>query len=198
MEFDTNVDLSIHWNSFEMWTWTKCPTFYRVQSVKCWPFCSGSHCINCLHKSKQHWHARSNTRPNKRYSDKQEMCTWHLGYIIEFALLFTCICYMRLFHIVLWYNICRQSWWIQWRTTSFCCCCISIGTMLYIYPWSAGRLHWTHWGRDKMAAIWQPTFSHAFTWMKMINIRLNVHWCLFPRVWLTVCQRWFRQWLGAE
>ena len=28
-------------------------------------------------------------------------------------------------------------------------------------------MHLTHWGRDKMAAIFQTTFSNAFSWMKM-------------------------------
>ena len=27
----------------------------------------------------------------------------------------------------------------------------------------------THWGRDKMAAIFQKTFSNVFSWMKCIN-----------------------------
>ena len=31
----------------------------------------------------------------------------------------------------------------------------------------------THWGRDKMAAIFQTTFSYVFSWMKMNDIRLN-------------------------
>ena len=34
----------------------------------------------------------------------------------------------------------------------------------------------THWGRDKMAAIYQTTFSNAFPWMKMYEIWLKVHW----------------------
>ena len=29
----------------------------------------------------------------------------------------------------------------------------------------------THWGRDKMAAISQTTFSNAFSWMKIYKIR---------------------------
>ena len=40
----------------------------------------------------------------------------------------------------------------------------------------------THWGRDKMAAIFQTTFSNAFSWMKMFKFRLRFHWSLFPRV----------------
>ena len=40
----------------------------------------------------------------------------------------------------------------------------------------------THWGRDKMAAISQTTFSNAFSWMKMSKFRLKFHWILFLRV----------------
>ena len=50
----------------------------------------------------------------------------------------------------------------------------------------------THWGRDKMAAIFQTTFSNAFSWIKMFEFRLNFHWNLFPRVQLTIFQQWFR------
>ena len=50
----------------------------------------------------------------------------------------------------------------------------------------------THWGRDKMAAIFQTTFSNAFSWMKMFEFRLRFHWSLFPRVQLTIFQHWFR------
>ena len=45
-----------------------------------------------------------------------------------------------------------------------------------------------HWGRDKMADIFQATFSNAFSWMKMFEFRLKFHWSLFPRVQLTICQ----------
>ena len=51
-------------------------------------------------------------------------------------------------------------------------------------------LHWnntitkalTHWGRDKMAAIFQTTFSNAFSLTKIYEIRIKFHWSLFPRV----------------
>ena len=38
----------------------------------------------------------------------------------------------------------------------------------------------THWGRDKMDAISQTTFSNAFSWMKMHKFRLGFHWSFFP------------------
>ena len=56
----------------------------------------------------------------------------------------------------------------------------------------------THWGRDKMAAIFQTTFSSAFSWMKMFEFRLIFHWSLFPRVQFTIFQHWFRRCLGAS
>ena len=37
----------------------------------------------------------------------------------------------------------------------------------------------THWGRDKMAAIFQTIFSNAFSWMKMYEFQLRFHWRLF-------------------
>ena len=40
----------------------------------------------------------------------------------------------------------------------------------------------THWGRDKVAAIFQTTFSNAFSWMKMYEFRLRFHGSLFQRV----------------
>ena len=50
----------------------------------------------------------------------------------------------------------------------------------------------TNWGRDKMAAISQTTFSNAFSSMKMFEFRLKFHWSLFPRVQWTIFQHWFR------
>ena len=44
----------------------------------------------------------------------------------------------------------------------------------------------------QMAAIFQTTFSNAFSWMKMYQFRLRFHWSLFPRAKLTIFQHWFR------
>ena len=38
----------------------------------------------------------------------------------------------------------------------------------------------------QMDAISQTTFSNAFSWMKMFEFRLKIHWSLFPRVELTI------------
>ena len=50
----------------------------------------------------------------------------------------------------------------------------------------------THWGWDRMATIFQMTFSNAFSWMKIFKFWLRFHWSLFPRVQLTIFQHWFR------
>ena len=50
----------------------------------------------------------------------------------------------------------------------------------------------THWGRDKMPAILQTTFSTAFSWMKMYEFRLRFHCSLFLRIQLTISQHRFR------
>ena len=46
----------------------------------------------------------------------------------------------------------------------------------------------THWGRDKMDAISQTTFSSAFSWMKMFEFRLKFHWSLFLGIQLTIAE----------
>ena len=40
----------------------------------------------------------------------------------------------------------------------------------------------THWGRGKVAAIFQTTLLNEFSWMKMYKFRLRFHWSLFPQI----------------
>ena len=56
----------------------------------------------------------------------------------------------------------------------------------------------THWGRNKMSAISQTTFSNTFSWMKMYDFHLRFHRNLFLRFELTIFQHCFRWWLGAD
>ena len=56
----------------------------------------------------------------------------------------------------------------------------------------------THWGRDKMDAISQTTFSNAFSWTKMYEFRLRFHWNLVLRFELTIFKHWIRKWLGTN
>ena len=56
----------------------------------------------------------------------------------------------------------------------------------------------TPWGRDKIPAISQTTFSKAFSSMRMFKCQLKFHWSWFPRAQLIIFQHWSRQWLGVE
>ena len=56
----------------------------------------------------------------------------------------------------------------------------------------------THWGRDKMCMILQTTFSNAFYWMKIYDLRLIFLRSLFLRVQSTIWQHWYRWWLGTD
>ena len=48
-----------------------------------------------------------------------------------------------------------------------------------------------------MAAIFQTTFSNAFSWMKIVVFCWKFHWNLFPEIQLIAFQHWFRQWLAV-
>ena len=65
----------------------------------------------------------------------------------------------------------------------------------FYYP--AMRFGLSHWGWDKMAPIFQTTFSNAFSWMKMYEFRFKVLLKFVPKFELTIFQHWFRQWLGT-
>ena len=63
----------------------------------------------------------------------------------------------------------------------------------FLQHWHHGEImKLTHWGRDKIAAIPQTTFSNAFSWIKIYKFWLKFHWSLFLEVQLTICQHWFR------
>ena len=65
---------------------------------------------------------------------------------------------------------------------------------VYPHPWPGWPSSLTHWGWDKMAAIFQTIFKCIFfnedTW---ISIEIS----LILEVQLTIFQHWFRWWLGA-
>ena len=58
--------------------------------------------------------------------------------------------------------------------------------------------YWTQWGRDKMAAISQTTFSNAFSWTKMYEFLLRFHWSLFLSFELTIFQHKLIYWIGTD
>ena len=87
--------------------------------------------------------------------------------------------------------------------TTIWCDELAVGRYVYVYlpgknylqlceVEAFGLRKLTHWGRDKMAAIFQTTFSSAFSWMKKYEFRLRFHWNLFLGVQLTISQHWFR------
>ena len=45
-----------------------------------------------------------------------------------------------------------------------------------------------------MTAIFQTTYSNAFSWMKIVVFWWQFHWNLFPKVQLTI----FQHWTGAK
>ena len=78
----------------------------------------------------------------------------------------------------------------MWEIKHYCCQMMKLSTTKILMWWSSRWCLWnmaclTHWGRDKMAAVFQTTFSIAFSWIKMYVFRLKFHWSLFLRVQLT-------------
>ena len=89
---------------------------------------------------------------------------------------------------------------VDWLTCLRKCCRRTLGlNLLMPYPWHWCASDWkwvlytvytepvlnhilTHWGRGKMAAIFQTTFSNAFSWMEMYRFWLKFHWSLLPWV----------------
>ena len=68
---------------------------------------------------------------------------------------------------------------------------------IYSVWWGATWSGLTHWGRYKMAAISQMTLSNAFSWIKMLEFRLDFHWSFIQfqsnnPVQVTISQHWFR------
>ena len=51
----------------------------------------------------------------------------------------------------------------------------------------------TQWDREKIPAVFQTTFSNAFSRMKVYEFRFKFHLSLFLSVQLTITQPWFRQ-----
>ena len=50
----------------------------------------------------------------------------------------------------------------------------------------------THWVWEKLTATLWMTFSEAFSWIKMYEFQLKLHWSLLLRVKLTIFHHWFR------
>ena len=57
-----------------------------------------------------------------------------------------------------------------------CICCHIIDLLIFVIAVL------THWGRDKMADIFQTTFSNAFSCLKMYEFGLKFYWNFFAKV----------------
>ena len=55
----------------------------------------------------------------------------------------------------------------------------------------------THWGGDKMDAVFQAIFSNAIFVMKRYELRLRFHWSLSLKVQSTVFQHWLNNGLAS-
>ena len=117
--------------------------------------------------------ATNNT--GNRFSDRRTADNWRL--------------------IFLWFNL-YVCWHIvhqrKDKTPDECCCFLTPDVLGVTVLCTEISCFLTHWGRDKMDAISQTSFSNAFSWMKMFEYRLKFHWSLFLRVQLTISQHWFR------
>ena len=80
-----------------------------------------------------------------------------------------------------WYN---GMYIICVKSNSKCHFYVSIGSLTTYRK--------AHWVRVTMTAIFQTTFSNAFSQMKIYEIRLKFHWSLFLVVQLTIFQHWGR------
>ena len=57
--------------------------------------------------------------------------------------------------------------------------CTNVCDMYHKVRRAWASFHWIHWGWDKMADIFQKTFSNAFSWMQMLIFRLHFDWSLY-------------------
>ena len=49
----------------------------------------------------------------------------------------------------------------------------------------------THWGRDKMVAILQTTYSNSFFFYETVEFQIKFHWNIFLRDRFTMSYLWF-------
>ena len=107
---------------------------------------------------------------------------WQISHNITFTSTFCEVCYLCV------HNLCTCC------SIVHCSFCINVQHCAVDAPIKIhnNTIMLTHWGRDKMATIFQTIFSNVFSWMKMYEFRLKFHWSLFLRVLLTIFQHWFR------
>ena len=75
---------------------------------------------------------------------------------------------------------------------------IWLASLVSSHGWKIHTPALTHWGRDRMADIWQTTLSNTFSCMKILELWLIVQWNLFPMVQLAKSHHWLRLWLSTN
>ena len=99
-------------------------------------------------------------------------------------------CFIQSISIITWSSCMVSFVWSVWSFFCLCDRCV-MTSILFLIGLCCGQCG-THWGWDKMADIFQTTFSNAFSWMEMYECWLRFHWSLFLRFKLIILQHWFR------
>ena len=148
----------------------------------------------------------SHLGPSYEVDSSSIQCTWHHCRKLFTLVLATCICCLILF--VRWHREVISNQAVRTGSTSDPCWqhrtqCGRVLSHCGMRVYNDGPfcLHnyccvefLTHWYRDKMAVVFQRTFSNVFSWMKMYKFRISFDW----RVQLTIFRHWFsRQMLGV-
>ena len=79
----------------------------------------------------------------------------------------------------------------QWRSNSLTPYGVTRLQCIKAAQWIHLAMLLTPWYRDKFAAIWQTTFSNAFSSIKIYEFRFRFHHNLFLRFKWTIFQHWF-------
>ena len=58
---------------------------------------------------------------------------------------------------------------------------VNVGQDVWRHIVLSGDNELTHWGRDKMAAIFRTTFSNGFSWMKMYELQTKIPLKFVPK-----------------
>ena len=88
----------------------------------------------------------------------------------------------------------EHGWLVSFHNSMFMSSLIHVISLMLFELIPVGKKYslLTHWGREKIAAIWQMTLSNAFSWMKIYEFCSRFHWNVFLRFELKIFQHWFR------
>ena len=131
--------------------------------------------LGILQKERQ-YHYRTLSKITNRLSRQQNVqdkwyfvrCLWRISYIARLR-----------FH---WRSN-RMRWRSLKWTKNVLVCRLHHHELRDVIPdFNSGVAEQTNWGREKIAAISQMTFSIVFCWMKIYEFRLRFHWSFVHNV----------------